>query len=198
MNGWHAGGMRRVHDFGVSCLIRGLSGALADSHIPKFRTEMQPLVGLGMRRIEFSGHTGLQDRLGAGVKLKMEDATGAVESAFHAVQRWLSKCGTERTLFLMATDPGVMGALTALEESGSKLEAAVFGFGGNHETRLALRAPGSRLAGCVGFRPEAYGEGLVRAAVRILEKKPTPPAIFVEHWVFSAENVDLLYPNDRP
>ena len=58
MNGWRAGGMRRVHDFGVSCLIRGVSGALADSQIPKFRTEMQPLVEPGMRRIEFSGHTG--------------------------------------------------------------------------------------------------------------------------------------------
>ena len=40
MNGWRAGGMRRVHDFGVSCLIRGVSGTLADSQIPKFRTEM--------------------------------------------------------------------------------------------------------------------------------------------------------------
>ena len=40
MNGWHARGMRRVHDFGVSCLIRGVSGALAGSQIPKFRTEM--------------------------------------------------------------------------------------------------------------------------------------------------------------
>ena len=40
MNGWRAGAMRHVHDFGVSCLIRGVSGALADSQIPKFRTEM--------------------------------------------------------------------------------------------------------------------------------------------------------------
>ena len=40
MNGWHAGGMRRVHDFGVSCVIRGVSGTLADSQIPKFRTEV--------------------------------------------------------------------------------------------------------------------------------------------------------------
>ena len=31
MNGWRAGGMCRVHDFGVSCLIRGVSGALAGS-----------------------------------------------------------------------------------------------------------------------------------------------------------------------
>ena len=57
MNGWRAGGMCHVHGFGVSCLIRGVFGALADSHIPKFRTEMQPLVELGIRRIEFSGHT---------------------------------------------------------------------------------------------------------------------------------------------
>jgi len=40
MNGWHAGAMRRVHDFGVSCLIRGVSGTLAGLQIPKFRTEM--------------------------------------------------------------------------------------------------------------------------------------------------------------
>ena len=40
MNGWRAGGMRRVHDFGVSCLIRGVSRTLAGSQIPKFRTEM--------------------------------------------------------------------------------------------------------------------------------------------------------------
>ena len=31
MNGWRAGGMRRVHHFGVSCLIRGVSGTLAGS-----------------------------------------------------------------------------------------------------------------------------------------------------------------------
>ena len=40
MNGWRTGGMRRVHGFGVSCVIRGVSGTLADSQIPKFRTEM--------------------------------------------------------------------------------------------------------------------------------------------------------------
>ncbi len=40
MNGWRAGGMCRVHDCGVSGLIRGVSGTLADSQIPKFRTEM--------------------------------------------------------------------------------------------------------------------------------------------------------------
>lgn len=58
MNGWRVGGMRRIHDFGVSCVIRRVSGALVDSQVPKFRTEMQPLVDLGIRRIEFSGHTG--------------------------------------------------------------------------------------------------------------------------------------------
>ena len=40
MNGWRAGGMRRVPGSGVSRVIRGVSGALAGSQIPKFRTEM--------------------------------------------------------------------------------------------------------------------------------------------------------------
>jgi hypothetical protein len=40
MNGWRAGGMRRVPGSGVSCLIRGVSGTLSDSQIRKFRTEM--------------------------------------------------------------------------------------------------------------------------------------------------------------
>ena len=40
MNGWRAGGMRRVPGSGVFCLIRGVSGTLADSQIPKFRTQM--------------------------------------------------------------------------------------------------------------------------------------------------------------
>ncbi|MSV27716.1 MAG: hypothetical protein EXQ52_03095 [Bryobacterales bacterium] len=56
MSGWRAGGMRRVHDFGVSYVISGVSGALAGSS-PKFRTGMYPMVGLGIGRIEFSGQT---------------------------------------------------------------------------------------------------------------------------------------------
>ena len=31
MNVWHAGAMRRVHGFGVSCVIRGVSGTLVGS-----------------------------------------------------------------------------------------------------------------------------------------------------------------------
>jgi hypothetical protein len=40
MNGWRAGGMCRVHGSGVSCVIRGVSGALAGLQISEFRTEM--------------------------------------------------------------------------------------------------------------------------------------------------------------
>ena len=62
MNGWRAGGMRRVHEFGVSCVVRGVSGTIADSQILKFRTEMQPLVELGIRRIGFSGFARATER----------------------------------------------------------------------------------------------------------------------------------------
>ena len=140
---------------------------------------------------------GLEERLGA-ARFQIEELEiGDLESVFHAVQRLLARSRGGRALFLQPSDPAVMGALTALEEAGSKIEAAVLGFGGNYETRTALRRPGSRLAGCVGFLPERYGDGLIRTALRILEGKPTPPAVFVEHAVIRADNVDLLYPHDR-
>ena len=89
-----------------------------------------------------------------------------------------------------------MGAILGLEKAGARCEAAVFGFGGNQETRNALREPASRLAGCVGFRPENYGPERLRTARHILDGKPTPPAVFVEHVLITPENVDLLYPAD--
>jgi ribose transport system substrate-binding protein len=141
---------------------------------------------------------GLKEKLGAGSRFAVQEleTSSSMESNFHAVQRWLGKSKKGRTIVLMATDPGVIGSLTALEEAGSRMEAAVFGFGGNHETRMSLRAPATKLAGCVGFRPEVYGERLVKTAIRILENRPTPPAIFVEHLVLHAGNVDHLYPYD--
>ena len=73
----------------------------------------------------------------------------------------------------------------------------MFGFGGNLETRLALREPRSKLIGCVAFAPESYGRQLLPVALRILEGKSVPPAVFTEHQILTPDNVDLLYPSDQ-
>ena len=142
---------------------------------------------------------GLQDRLGGSVAPRVIglSAKAQFEPSFRAVQSLLGKVRKGRVLIVEPADPGAMGALTALEEAGSSVEAAVLGFGGNLETRLELRKPRSRLIGCVGFRPESYGRPLLAAALRILEGKSVPPAVFVEHQIIAPDTVDLLYPNDH-
>jgi len=141
---------------------------------------------------------GLQDRLGGSTPRVIEIPTKVLfEQSFRAVQRLLNRVRRGRILFVAPTDPGLMGVLTALEEAGSSAETAVLGCGGNLETRMALRAPRSRLIGCVGFCPEKYGRRLLSTALRILEGKSVPPAVFIEHQILTKDNVDLLYPNDQ-
>ena len=142
---------------------------------------------------------GLRDRLKPSTSFRVIELGGSslFEPSFRLVQGLLQRIRRGRILILEPADPGVMGGLTALEETGSGSEAVVFGFGGNLETRIALRYRGSKLIGCVGFCPETYGRQLALTAARLLEGKPVPPAVFVEHRVISRDNVDLLYPNDE-
>lgn len=143
--------------------------------------------------------SGLQERLKSYASARVIElpAKALFEPSFHAIQQLLQKLRRGRILILEPADPGVLGALAALEEAGSMVESAVFGFGGNLETRMALREPRSRLIGCVGLGPEQYGRQLIAAALRLLDGKTVPPAVFVDHQILTPQNVDLLYPNDR-
>jgi ribose transport system substrate-binding protein len=49
----------------------------------------------------------------------------------------------------------------------------------------------------VAYFPERYGEGLIRLALDLLSSRPVPPAVFTDHTLITAQNVDHYYPNDR-
>ena len=65
------------------------------------------------------------------------------------------------------------------------------------EGRTELRQARTRMVGTVAYFPERYGEGLIRLAMDILNKRVTPPAIFIKHALITRENVDHYYPNDE-
>jgi ribose transport system substrate-binding protein len=48
----------------------------------------------------------------------------------------------------------------------------------------------------VAYFPEKYGAGLIRLAIDLLGRRPVPPAVFVDHELVTAANVDHFYPND--
>jgi len=59
-----------------------------------------------------------------------------------------------------------------------------------------MRSEQTRLIGSVAYFPERYGEALIPLALDIVQRKPTPPAIFVRHQLVTPENLARIYPDD--
>jgi ribose transport system substrate-binding protein len=112
------------------------------------------------------------------------------------VRKHLSHTMARKILVGAVNDPCALGAIRAFEESGLVENCAVMGQGGSAEGRAELRRPGTRLVGTVAFFPEKYGEHIIALALDILNKKPVPPAVFVDHQLLTPSNVDHVYPND--
>jgi len=124
------------------------------------------------------------------------DGKGGFDEILDVVRRHLRRSNAKRTLIGSVNDVGAQAVLRGFEEAGQLQNCAVMGQNGLLEARLELRRPGSRLVGTVAYFPERYGDQLIPLALNVLHKKPTPPAVFVEHQLLTARNVRLHYPLD--
>jgi ribose transport system substrate-binding protein len=124
------------------------------------------------------------------------DGDGQFKTALDGVRKHLRASKARRILVGAATDSSALGALRAFEEAGRASECAVVGQNAEPEGRAELREPRTRLIGSVAYFPEKYGPAVIRLALDILARKPTPPAVFIKHQLITPESVDHLYPND--
>ena len=133
----------------------------------------------------------------ANCRITYLDGDGELGPSFEAVRRHLrsSRCG--RVLVGGINDPSALGALRAFEEAGRAENCAIMGQNASREGRSALREPKTRFIGSVAFFPERYGENLIRVSLDILNQRPVPPAVFVEHKLVTPTTVDHYYPNDQ-
>jgi ribose transport system substrate-binding protein len=125
------------------------------------------------------------------------DGNGLLTGSWEAMRRQLRKTKPHHVLVGGINDPSAMGALRAFEEAGIVETCAVVGQNGSPDAREELRRPRTRFIGTVTYHPELYGEGLIRLALDILNFKMVPPAVFIQHQLMTAKNVDTLYPNDQ-
>jgi ribose transport system substrate-binding protein len=112
------------------------------------------------------------------------------------VRNYLRTHGQQRVLIAAINDECALGALRAFEEAGALENCAVAGHGAVLEARNELRSSQTRFIGSVAFFPERYGAALIRLAQDILARKSTPPAVFTEHQLITAQNVDRFYGAD--
>jgi ribose transport system substrate-binding protein len=124
------------------------------------------------------------------------DSRGEFVRSFDLTRHYLQKTPKRRTLLTGINDYAVLGALRAFEEAGRSHLCIAVSHGGGPEARRELRLPNSRLFAAIAFFPERYGENLIHLALDILNKKTTPPAVYMPVQVLTPRNVNDCYPHD--
>ena len=125
------------------------------------------------------------------------NGNGELGPSFKVVRRQLRQTRSHRIVVGAINDVSAIGALRAFEEAGRTDNCAAMGQNASPEGRAELRQPATRLVGSVAFFPERYGPDLIRVSLDILNKKPVPPAVFVDHKLLTPTTVDHFYPNDQ-
>jgi ribose transport system substrate-binding protein len=121
---------------------------------------------------------------------------GRFGESLEVVHRHLRSSRSSRIAVGAINDPSALGASRAFQEAGRSETCAIMGHNASPEGRAELRQPNTRLLGSVAFFPERYGEDLIRLSLDILNHRPVPPAIFVDHKLITPNTVNHFYPND--
>jgi len=121
---------------------------------------------------------------------------GQFEATLDLVRKHLRRRKARRALVGAVNDTTAMAALQAFREVGLEKECAIAGQDGSVLAKEEMRRPFSRLVCSVAYFPETYGVRIVQLALDILNRRPVPPAIFIQHELLTSENVDKIYPND--
>ena len=121
---------------------------------------------------------------------------GQFDATLDTIRKHLRRRKVRRVLVGAVNDTTALAALQGFREVGLEEECAIVGQDANVDARQEMRRPSTRLLGSVAYFPETYGPQIIKLAIEILEKKPTPPAVFTQHELVTPQNVDKIYPND--
>lgn len=107
----------------------------------------------------------------------------------------LQQIGTHKRFAVVCfNDDAAIGALQAARQLNCEDNILIVGQGCDRLLQIELRNPNTRIVGSTAFRPEAYGEGLLELAQRILAGESVPPAVYVDHVFVNAQNIQQYYP----
>lgn len=102
---------------------------------------------------------------------------------------------TARVAVIAINDDAAVGTLTAFEKAGRLEQVVAVGQNADRVGRQALRRPEIPFIGTTRFAPEKYGEQLLNLALKILEGKPVPPAVYNQHVFITRDNINEYYPD---
>src|SRR5256886_6000527 len=170
-----------------------------------WQSEVDEIILLELKRAGNVPHMRLSGLL-VGINLVLPSAAncrvtylegdGELGPSFEAVRKHVRFSHSRHVVVGAINDPSALGALRAFQEAGRTENCVVMGQNASPEGRAELRQPKTRFVGSVAYFPERYGENLIRVSLDILNQRPVPPAVFVEHKLVTPSSVDHYYPND--
>ena len=92
-------------------------------------------------------------------------------------------------VYLAGTDEAALGAIDAIKQAGLSGLSVVVSQGADAGARAEMLTPGSPLVGAVSYVPEHYGSQLLELALAILDRQPTPPAVYISHELVTAKSI---------
>lgn len=117
------------------------------------------------------------------------------DSSRKAMRELLRKLAPGSRLLVSAfNDLSALGAMDAVCEVGRERDVAIVGHNASQEGRAAIRRKNSCFIASVAFFPERYGNKLMKLACSIADGEPVPPAVYTDHVVLHAGNIDSVYP----
>ncbi len=95
-------------------------------------------------------------------------------------------------------DGSGLGIVAAAEAAGRGDQVIVGGQNADPTGQAEMIKENSRYLGATGYFPENYGDKIIPAMLDLLECRPVPPSIYVDHVFISADNVCDYYPENWP
>lgn len=128
-------------------------------------------------------------------KILHTDSDNTVEGNYELLKRIFRNLpDAARIAVICFNDDAAVGTLHAAQDTGHADNLLLVGQGADRRLRAEMRMPTMPIVGTTAYRPEEYGEHLIRLALDILAGKQVPPALYMDHVFVSPENVEHYYP----
>ncbi len=127
------------------------------------------------------------------------DSKNTQEEAFRVVSDTLPAIPDAKRIVAMTINDGTgIGTVAAAEAAGRGDQIMVVGQNADPSGQAEMIKENSRYLGATAYFPENYGFKMLPALIDILECRPVPPSVYVDHVFISADNLCEYYPDSWP
>lgn len=127
------------------------------------------------------------------------DSKNTQEESFQVTSDILPSIPDAEHIVAVTINDGTgLGVVAAAEAAGRAENVIVVGQNADPSGQEEMIKENSRYLGATAYFPENYGFKIIPAMIDLLECRPVPPSVYVDHVFISADNVCEYYPENWP